>query len=176
VRTVRDEPRGLSDLLPRTVRADVEDRSALSADRPLNTHRTPEATRGKRTVRQGRADRPRHPRTVRYLSADRPQTGCNQNQKPNRIESKDAKEHDEHATNRLLADRPRPPPRTVRAARTEQKQPDPESQLPQIIIGFPKRLKLWTQGFGNLKSVTQGCYSPKILPPNSLNHRESRIL
>jgi hypothetical protein len=54
--------------------------------------------------------------------------------------------------------------------------PDPESQLPQIIIGFPKRLRLWRQGFGDLKSVTQGCYSPKILPPNSLKHRESRIL
>jgi hypothetical protein len=37
-------------------------------------------------------------------------------------------------------------------------------------------LKLWRQEFGDLKSVTQGCYSPKILPPNSLNHRESRIL
>jgi hypothetical protein len=37
-------------------------------------------------------------------------------------------------------------------------------------------LKLWRQGFGDLKSVTQGCYSPKILPLNSLNHRESRIL
>jgi hypothetical protein len=66
--------------------------------------------------------------------------------------------------------------RTVRQEWTEQKTPDPESQLPQIIIGFPKRLKLWRQGFGYLKSVTQGCYSPKILPPNSLNHRESRIL
>jgi hypothetical protein len=33
-------------------------------------------------------------------------------------------------------------PRTVREARTEQKTHDPESQLPQIIIGFPKRLKL----------------------------------
>jgi hypothetical protein len=54
--------------------------------------------------------------------------------------------------------------------------PDLEGQLPQIIIGFPKRLKLWRQGFGDLKSVTQGCYSPKIFPPNSLNHRESRIL
>jgi hypothetical protein len=66
--------------------------------------------------------------------------------------------------------------RTVRQVRTEQKTLDPESQLPQIIIGFPKRLKLWRQGFGDLKSITQGCYSPKILPPNSQNHRESRIL
>jgi hypothetical protein len=66
--------------------------------------------------------------------------------------------------------------RTVREVRTEQKTHNPESQLPQIIIGFPKRLKLWRQGFGNLKSVTQGCYSPKILHPNYLNHWESRIL
>jgi hypothetical protein len=65
---------------------------------------------------------------------------------------------------------------TVRQVRTEQKTHDPESQLPQNIIGFPKRLKLWRQGFVDLKSVTQGCYSPKILPPNFLNHQESRIL
>jgi hypothetical protein len=66
--------------------------------------------------------------------------------------------------------------RTVREVRTKQKTHDPESQLSQIIIGFPKRLKLWRQGFGDLKSITQGCYIPKILPSNSLNHRESRIL
>jgi hypothetical protein len=53
---------------------------------------------------------------------------------------------------------------------------DLEGQLPQNIIGFPKRLKLWRQGFGDLKSVTQRCYSPKLLPPNSLKYRESRIL
>jgi hypothetical protein len=29
--------------------------------------------------------------------------------------------------------------RTVREEQTEQKTHDPESQLPQIIIGFPKR-------------------------------------
>jgi hypothetical protein len=34
------------------------------------------------------------------------------------------------------------PSRTVRQVRTELKTLDPESQLPQIIIGFPKRLKL----------------------------------
>jgi hypothetical protein len=44
--------------------------------------------------------------------------------------------------------------RTVRQVRTEQKTHEPESQLPQIIIGFPKWLKLWRQGFGDLKSVT----------------------
>jgi hypothetical protein len=39
---------------------------------------------------------------------------------------------------------------TVREVQTEQKTHDPESQLPQIITGFPKRLKLWRQGFGDL--------------------------
>jgi hypothetical protein len=32
--------------------------------------------------------------------------------------------------------------RTVREVQIEQKTHDPESQLPQIIIGFPKQLKL----------------------------------
>jgi hypothetical protein len=127
VRTVRDEPRGLSDLLPRTVRADVADRPALPSDRPLNTHRAPEATREKRTVRQARADRPRHQRTVRYSSADRPQTGCNQNQKPNRIENKGAQELDEHATNPRLADCP-PAPRG-RSARCGQSRNSPTPKV-----------------------------------------------
>jgi hypothetical protein len=58
VRTVRDEPRGLSDLLPRTVRADVADRLALPADRPLNHTERTKATHEPRTVRPT-------PRTVR---------------------------------------------------------------------------------------------------------------
>jgi hypothetical protein len=32
------------------------------------------------------------------------------------------------------------------------------------------------QEFGDVISVKQGCYAPKISPPNSLKHRESRIL
>jgi hypothetical protein len=48
---------------------------------------------------------------------------------------KGEQEHEEHPTNTRGADRPRG---TDRA----KKQLDLEGQLPQIIIGFPKRLKL----------------------------------
>jgi hypothetical protein len=117
----------------------------------------------------------RHPRTVRPLL----RTVRNSVQPKTKI-STDRNER--RARTRRTRDEPkrRGPSagssRTVRQVRTEHKTPDPESQLPQIIIGFPKRLKLWRQGFGDLKSITQGCYSPTILPPNSLNYRESRIL
>jgi hypothetical protein len=87
---------------------------------------------------------------------------------------KDEQEHEELPTNRTCADRPPTPGGPSAPCGQSRKTPDLEGQLPQIIIGFPKRLKLWRQGFGDLKSVTQGCYSPKFLPPNSLNHRESR--
>jgi hypothetical protein len=103
-------PRGPSGLPSRTVRSNPADRPAVHRGPSVKAHRTPEATREKRTVRRGRADRPRHPRTVRYSSPDRPQTGCNKNQKPNRIENKGTQEHEEHAKNTVHADRP-PGPR-----------------------------------------------------------------
>jgi hypothetical protein len=129
-----------------------------------------------RTVRQGTADCPPGTRGPSARCCGPSETSSNQNSKSRRIEMKGEQEHEEHLTNSCSADRPpgcRGP--FVRLGQSR-KQPDLEGQLPQIIIGFPKRLKLWRQGFGDLKSVTQGCYSPKILPPKSLNHRESRIL
>jgi hypothetical protein len=57
-------------------------------DRPLKRTEPTEPTREKRTVREDRADRPRGFWTVRYRSSDRPQTGCNENQKQNRIKTK----------------------------------------------------------------------------------------
>jgi hypothetical protein len=50
-------------------------------------------------------------------------------------------EHDKHAMNTQPADRP-PPPRGPSALHGQsRKLLDLEGQLPQIIIGFPKRLK-----------------------------------
>jgi hypothetical protein len=80
----------------------------------------------------------------------------NENLKPNQIEGKDAQEHDEHATNTQPADRPPPPHGPSASHKQSRKLLDLEGQLPQIIIGFPKRLKLWRRGFGDFKSVTQG--------------------
>jgi hypothetical protein len=129
--------RGLSAPEPRTVRTRAADCPARAADRPLKPKEPPEATREKWTVRRDRADRPRHPRTVRYLSPDRPQTGCNKNQKPNRIESEDAQKHDEHGTNPSRADR-LPAPRGL-SARCEQsrKRPTPKVNSPKSSSDFP---------------------------------------
>jgi hypothetical protein len=175
-RTVRDghadRPagyRGLSAPLPLTVRPEPRTFRKRHQNHQRRTANNGPSAGSTRTVRQAPADRPPSTRGPS-------ETSSNQNTKTPRIESEAEQEHEEHATNTRGADRP--PGRRGPSARHGQsrKQPDLESQLHQIIIRFPKRLKLWRQGFGDLKSVTQGCYSPKILPPNSLNHRESRIL
>jgi hypothetical protein len=63
----------------------------------------------------------------------------NENSKPRRIENETEQEHEEHGKNTLLADR-LPAPRGPSAPHGQnRKQPDLEGQLPQIIIGFPKR-------------------------------------
>jgi hypothetical protein len=176
VRIVRDGPRGPSGLLPRTVRANTTDRPAYAADRPLNHTEPTEATHEPRTVRGEHADCPPGTRGPSALYCGPSETRSNRKPKSRRIKTKGEQEHEEHGMNTSGADRPpggRGPSARLRQSR---KTPDLESQLPQIIIGFPKRLKLWRQGFGDLKSVTHGCYSPKILPPNSPDHRESRIL
>jgi hypothetical protein len=55
---------------------------------------------------------------------------------------KGEQEHEEHLTNTHDADCP--PGRRGPSEGTDraEKQPDLDGQLPQIIIGFPKRLKL----------------------------------
>jgi hypothetical protein len=158
------EPRSKAHSLWRTVRPDRADRPRWAA----------------RTVWQGTADCPHPCRGLSGLSrgpsvksnrtssgtprtTDRPPNTCgpsetssNQNSKPRRIETKREQELEEHGTNTCGADRP--PGGRGPSARHGQsrKTPDLEGQLPQIINGFPKRLKLWRQGFGDLKSVTQG--------------------
>jgi hypothetical protein len=147
-----------------------------AADRPLNHTEPTEAHREPRTVRGEHADCPPGTRGPSARCCGPSETPSNKNSKPRRIETKYEQEHEELLTNRTRADRPRTPGGPSAPCGQNRKMPDLEGQLPQIIIGFPKRLKLWRQGFEDLKSVTQGCYSPKILPPYSLNHRESRIL
>jgi hypothetical protein len=150
--------------------------SGLSRGPSVKTNRTTSGT--PRTTDRPRGARglsARHPRTVRPLlrtvrNSVQPKLKIATDR--NERQARTRRTRDEHERRVPSARRAR----TIREARTEQKNTRPRKSTPQIIIGFPKRLKLWRQGFGDLKSVTQGCYSPKILPPNSLNHRESRIL
>jgi hypothetical protein len=163
-------------LLSRTVRANTADRPSLRHGSSVKSHRTNISDQRERTVRGEHADCPPGTRGPSARCCGPSETPSNQNSKSRWIETKGEQEHEEHGTNTCGADRPpggRGP--SVRHGQSR-KTLDLEGQLPQIIIGFPKRLKLWRQRFGDLKSVTQGCYSPKILPPNSQNHRESRIL
>jgi hypothetical protein len=137
-------PRGPSGLKPRTVRANPADCSALRRGPSVKAHITNRSDPRKtdRPPRPGGpsalvADRPRWSRTVRYSSSDRPQTGCNKSQKPNRIESKDAQEHDEHATNPSRADRP-PAPRGLSArCGQNRKCSTPKVNSPKSSSDFP---------------------------------------
>jgi hypothetical protein len=196
------EPRSKTRSLWRTVRPDRADRprwaartvqpgtadcphpsrglSGLSRGPSVKANRTTSGT--PRTTDRPRGARrlsARHPRTVRPT----PRTVRNSVQP----KTKNATDRNERrARTRRTRDEPQlhgPSASTLRTIRQHladyppgadrAENARPRKSTPQIIIGFPKRLKLWRQGFGDLKSVTQGCYSPKILPPNSLNHRES---
>jgi hypothetical protein len=152
-----------------TVRPAAADRMALRRGPSVKSHRTNRSIPRKRTVRGEHADCPPGTRGPS-------ETPSNQNSKTRRIKMKGEQEHEEHRTNSQPADHPRPPCGPSAPRGQSRRLLDLEGQLPQIIVGFPKRLKLWRQGFGDLKSVTQVCYSPKILLPNSPNHRESRII
>jgi hypothetical protein len=91
-------------------------------------------------------DRPRRPGGPSARVPDRPplKLGPSANRlqrkpkaKPDRNETK--QEHEEHRDELERRELSAWSSRTVREVRTEQKTHDPESQLPQIIIGFPKR-------------------------------------
>jgi hypothetical protein len=152
LRTVRpggadcpQRPRGQSSQVTRTVRKG-------HADRPARSHGP--SVKGNRTTRTDprKTDRPRIPggpsarvsdrprgfRTVRYRSSDRPQTGCNENLKQNRIKPKQNKNTKNTTTNSHDADRP-PGPRGPSARHRQcRKLLDPGSQHSQSITGSPK--------------------------------------
>jgi hypothetical protein len=138
-RTVRDGPRGPSGRVSRTVCTLAADCPVWAADLPLKRTEPPVANLEKRTVRGEHADCPLGTRGPSARCCGLSETTSNQNSKPKRIESETEQEHEEHAKNTVHADRP-PDPRGPSARHGQNwKQPDPESQLPQIIIGFPKR-------------------------------------
>jgi hypothetical protein len=102
-------------------------------DRPLKPIEPPERTREKQTVREGQADRPRGFRTVRCWSSDRPQTGCNENLKQNRIKPKQNKNTKNTTTNwaeLALGGQSAGGGRTVRQFKTEQEKPQLAKSTP----------------------------------------------
>jgi hypothetical protein len=138
-RTVRtghaDRPaccRGLSAHTPRTVRPYAADRPKKHTEPPETTPNSGPSTGSTRTVRQAPADRP-------PAAADCPKPCPTKTQSHYGSKDETEQEHEEHGNNTLLVDRP-PTPRGPSAPRGQnRKQPDLEGQLPQIIIGFPKR-------------------------------------
>jgi hypothetical protein len=132
-------PRGPSANVPRTVRAGTADRPAWAADCLLKPTEPPEANPVKRTVRGEHADCLPGTRGPSASCCGPSETLSNKNSKTRRIETKCEQEHEEHGANTSGADRP-PGGRGPSARRGQsRKTPDLESQLPQIIIGFPKR-------------------------------------
>jgi hypothetical protein len=124
--------RGLSAHSPRTVWPYTVDRPKKQTEPPEMTPNNGPSAGSTRTVRQAPADRPPGTRGP-Y------ETSPNENSKPRRIETKGEQQHEEHGKNTLLANCP-PSPRGLSAPHGQnRKQPDLEGQLPQIIIGFPKR-------------------------------------
>jgi hypothetical protein len=142
-RTVRtglaDRPaccRGPSAPTLRTVRS-------YAADRPIKHTEPTEATREKWPVRGEHADCPPGTRGPSARCCGPSETSSNQNSKSRRIGTKSEQEHEEHLTNSQPADRSRPPRGPSAPHGQSRKLLGLEGQLPQIIIGFPKRLKLW---------------------------------
>jgi hypothetical protein len=66
--------------------------------------------------------------------------------------------------------------RTVRPLRTELKAARPRRSTPPIHHRISQTVEAVEARVWGHDNVKQGCYTPKIFPPNSLNHQESRIL
>jgi hypothetical protein len=89
----------------------------------------------------------------------------------------------EHATN-TKNPRPTGSTRTVRtyqadcppgADRRENSSPRANPRAPYHLSfqGSPKQLKLLRKGLGKMWSIPMGCYAPKLVSSNEINHQES---
>jgi hypothetical protein len=130
-------PRGLSGLLPRTIRANPADRPALAADRPLNHTKPTEATHEPRTVRGEHADCPPGTCGPSALCCGPSETPSNRKPKSRRIETKDEQEHEEHGTNPSCADRPPGPRGPSARCGQSRKRPTPKVNFPKSSSDFP---------------------------------------
>jgi hypothetical protein len=124
--------RGLSAPTPRTVRPCAADRPKKLTEPPEKTPNNGPSARSTRTVRQAPTDRP-------PAAADCPKPRLTKTQSHDGSKAKPSKntKNTGRTCSSLTVRRPHAdcPPLTD----STEKQPDPEGQLPQIIIGFPKR-------------------------------------
>jgi hypothetical protein len=163
-------------MVPWTVRTGTLDRPAWAADCPLKPTEPSEANPEKRIVRGEHADCPPgtrglsalHTRTVRNLA--QPKLENTTDRKRRRARTRRTRE-EQRALGPFAS-----PSRTVRASRTDPEIARPRRSTPPNHHRISQTVELLRQEFGDLISVKQGCCTPKISPPNSLNHRESRIL
>jgi hypothetical protein len=120
-------PRGLSGLLPRTVRTRTADRPALSRGLPVKANRT-SSSEPRKTDRPwgARGLSARHPRTVRPAHEDRLKPRPTKTRNHNGLKTRASKNMKN--TRRPSATRSR----TVRALRTEQKTARPRRSTPPI--------------------------------------------
>jgi hypothetical protein len=132
-------PRGLSGLLPWTVRTRTADRPALSRGLSVKANRTSSSDPEKWNVRGEHADCPPGTRglsapllrTVRNFVQPKLKTKTDRKQSRARTR----RTHEEHCSRGPSATSSR----TVRASRTEAKTARPRRSTPQLITGSPKR-------------------------------------
>jgi hypothetical protein len=169
-------PREQSGQMPRTVRKDHTDRPARSHGPSVKANRTTRTDPRK-------TDCPRRPGGPSARVPDRPllKLGPSANwlqrkpkTKPDQTEAN--QEHEEHHDELPGRESSATPSRTVRALRTEQKTARPRRSTPPIHHRISQMVEAVETRVWGHESVNQGCYTPKISPPNFLNHRESRIL
>jgi hypothetical protein len=140
------------------------------------------SVKANRTTRNDprKTDRPRRPSGPSARATDRPllklEPSANRLQRKPKTKSdrkqrraRTRRTRDERHPRRLSANTTR----TVRAARTEQKTARPRRSTPPNHHRISQTVEAVETRVWGLEKPTQGCYSPKILPPNSLNHRES---
>jgi hypothetical protein len=147
--------------LPRTVRPESRTVRKRHQNLQRRTANNGPFAGSTRTVRQAPADRP--------LSTRGPsKTSPNQNLKTPQIENELSK--NTKNTRRIGTTQ------TVREARTEQKTARPRRSTPPIHHRISQKVEAVETRVWDMKSVNQGCYTPKTSHPNFLNHQELRIL
>jgi hypothetical protein len=182
-RTVRPDRAERPRWAARTVRQGTADYphpcrglSGLSRGPSVKTNRTTRGTpRATNRPRGACGLSARHPRTVRPLlwtvrNSVQPKlkNATDQNERRARTQRTRDEQERRRPSARMA--------RTVGEARIEQKNARPRKSTPPNHHRISQTVEAVETRVWDLKSVTQGCYSPKILPPNPLNHRESRIL